>query len=361
MITVSASGPTEIKAGQSFSEQPDGSNCIWISVQEPVSIYAKVSVSGVDFLPHADDARTLLTVALPPAATHIPGELRLQVKDGIRASAIWTIPIQPDQARPAALLEDVRAAVLKEAAFRRDYPWTFLGWSMGTCHSLPWDEDPEFAEVLRDINRQHAERFESSFDDMTAEHVAKLRWRHAVFYYAVTLALRQTKLARPVFVECGVGDGLTAHVGLTAMEKYGAPWRAMLFDLWGALPDATLSAGETAMRGRYAELQQQRTKRNLAGFESVELVAGELPGTLARLSFAEGEGLAFVHIDLNVAKPTLDCVHALFPMLTRGGVMLFDDFGWSPHADTRTILKDVLPGLGMFLMMPTGQGMLIKT
>lgn len=75
---------------------------------------------------------------------------------------------------------------------------------------------------------------------------------------------------------------------------------------------------------------------------------------------APDDELGFVHIDLNFAEVTYECAANLFPRLSKGGVMLFDDYGWSPHNQTRQALKDFIKNNGLFMMFPTGQAALFK-
>lgn len=61
--------------------------------------------------------------------------------------------------------------------------------------------------------------------------------------------------------------------------------------------------------------------------KNVILIKGMFPnnGTLTRLKKRK---LAFIHVDVDLYKGVLDCCIHLYPKLSAGGIMIFDDYGF---------------------------------
>jgi len=59
---------------------------------------------------------------------------------------------------------------------------------------------------------------------------------------------------------------------------------------------------------------------------------------------------------LNAAKYTLDTLEYFFPRITRGGVILFDDYGDTSYSDTKEIVDKFFSNKsGILMKLPTGQ------
>ena len=68
------------------------------------------------------------------------------------------------------------------------------------------------------------------------------------------------------------------------------------------------------------------------------------------------ENIIYLHIDLNSAKPTISTLEYFLPRLVPGGVILFDDYGWSPYFDTKNAIDEFFyDKSGTLLKLPTGQ------
>ncbi len=72
--------------------------------------------------------------------------------------------------------------------------------------------------------------------------------------------------------------------------------------------------------------------------------------------------ISYLHIDVNSAKTTNEILSFFYPRLVIGGVILFDDYGWTAYNETRkNIDKFLLDKDGILFISPTGQGIFYKS
>ena len=102
----------------------------------------------------------------------------------------------------------------------------------------------------------------------------------------------------------------------------------------------------------------EKTQRNFQEWRTVELIEGDLPGSLAALG---GRMLSLLHVDLNAAKPEVESVRELWPQLSNGALILLDDYGFPGHIAQFRALNDLSREIGFSIAaLPTGQGLILK-
>lgn len=235
----------------------------------------------------------------------------------------------------------------------------FSGFGMKTVHDLPWNDDHDwdvFRKACIDVKN-----FEFTKDAAQIErnNVDELMWRHWIVAYCVRHTIKLADTSEYNFVECGVGDGVSAFFALreisgqkNAIKKFSMH----LYDSWMAMRKEGLVESEMSHVGKYAQLSIEKTKRNLAEFnENVIYHQGYVPESF-RNPPAAPDSIVYLHIDLNSAKPTLDTLEFFLPKLVRGGVILFDDYGWTGYEDTKHVADAYFKNKpGILMKLPTGQ------
>jgi len=150
--------------------------------------------------------------------------------------------------------------------------------------------------------------------------------------FADTLGLCRT--GAPVagaVVECGVWRGGM----IAAMAEVLGPARCYyLFDSFEGLPPADAAKdGARAVRQAssvdparrlVAEMRWTEQAMRLSGATRYELVPGWFKDTLAR--FTPPEPIAVLRLDGDWYESTLQCLEALYPHVTPGGLVLIDDY-----------------------------------
>lgn len=127
------------------------------------------------------------------------------------------------------------------------------------------------------------------------------------------------------FIECGVYKGGTAML-LGRVAGHGSaaqPKKLLLFDSFSGMQQ-TDSAKDLHQPGHFADTSLEMVQQRVSGYNGVEFFPGWIPKTFAGL---EERRFSFAHIDVDLHQSILDCCEFIYPRLTAGGFMIFDDYG----------------------------------
>ena len=241
----------------------------------------------------------------------------------------------------------------------------FVGPGIKINHDPPWIDESEnsvFNQTSNDIKKFHFGAVLSTGIDI--HRIDTLLWRHWIVSYSTKYAIEFTKTEEYNFVECGVGDGLSALYTLAeirANEKNLPQSKMHLFDSWGPMKEKDLLDSEIESKGRYSELKLDTTKNNLKKFEDLIVYhKGYVPEVFTQIPKSPSS-IVYIHIDLNSTKPTIDCLKYFFPKLVVGGVILFDDYGWNNHKDTKHAVDSFFKDKpGILMQLPTAQAIYFR-
>jgi hypothetical protein len=149
------------------------------------------------------------------------------------------------------------------------------------------------------------------------------------------------------FVECGVWKGGSSMIAALAFLQHNSPDRKLyLYDTYEGMPDfadndgnieASLSPFQLAMnltaqiRGSnagilYAPLEDVRRNMQSTGYpeENIFFVKGMIEDTIPAQA---PEQISLLHLDSDLYQSTYHELVHLYPRLTKGGVLLIDDYG----------------------------------
>jgi predicted O-methyltransferase YrrM len=134
-----------------------------------------------------------------------------------------------------------------------------------------------------------------------------------------------------------------------------------LFDTFAGFPPEMLTDSERAigLHGALENTSVDYVAARLARWEAqVTLVPGDVFETLPR---TETGPLAFVHMDLNLSRPTTVALEYVYPRLVAGAIIVFDDYGQTGLETQRTVIDEFFAGRPEeVIALPSGQGMMIK-
>jgi SAM-dependent methyltransferase len=179
-------------------------------------------------------------------------------------------------------------------------------------------------------------------------------WRlHTILWAAGRAAQLQG-----AFVECGTGKGFMAsaiceYLGWTNRDFY-------LFDTFKAttVDPATGMQSDDGERLHYYAEGDASVRANFAEWPGVKLVVGRIPKTLSTVKI---DKVAFMHLDMNYWEPEEHALRHFWPRLVPGGFVILDDYGFEGCEKQRDTADRVAAELGTaVLVLPTGQGMLVK-
>lgn len=216
---------------------------------------------------------------------------------------------------------------------------------IGLQRAAGFREDDKFMECL---NRHAQNQQEMS-----------LAWRLHTLAWAARTALQHDG----DFVECGVWKGF-CFAFLTDYLNFAAEDRQLyLYDTFKGIPD-DMNSENRSNRAYHAETQENPDAilnvvlKRFSKVPNVTVVQGKVPDSFRK---ACPDKIALLHIDMNSAASEIAALEALFDRVVPGGVILFDDYGWTGYAAQRHAEDAFMAERGhMILELPTGQGLVIK-
>jgi hypothetical protein len=239
----------------------------------------------------------------------------------------------------------------------RDHHSVFWGDRMMTLDkSMGFLSDPAFAKAWEAVRGAH------QYDQY--DNQQSIAWRMNTLVWAARHAM---ELPEGDFVECGVFQGDMSYVVYHAADLAKSGRKMHLFDSFDGIDAARVVEGEYALSPNLVDHSNVFYKKaglyesvcdRFAALPEVSVHKGFLPEAL------EGrapERIAWLHIDLNAAKPEVDTLEILFDRVVPAGIVVLDDYGW-------LVLKAQKDAEDIFfkkrgyevLELPTGQGLIVK-
>jgi SAM-dependent methyltransferase len=104
-------------------------------------------------------------------------------------------------------------------------------------------------------------------------------------------------------------------------------------------------------------VDEAKVRETLAGFDNVEYHPGWIPERFADVAETP---FSFVHIDVDLYGPTNDSVQFFYPRMARGGILLFDDYGFQTCPGARLAIDTFFADKPEHVIdLPTGQAMVV--
>jgi O-methyltransferase len=162
--------------------------------------------------------------------------------------------------------------------------------------------------------------------------------------------------------ECGVRFGASSLFILNGLDDPDREHH--LFDSFEGLSEPTKedhpSENERSVwKSGDLAAAEEVVHKNLSAFSNCRYYKGWIPDRFDEVS---DRLFSFVHIDVDLYKPTLDSLKFFYPRMRQGGIILCDDYGSSdcPGA-TRAFDEFFRAKEESIFHIPTGQGMVIKS
>jgi O-methyltransferase len=160
------------------------------------------------------------------------------------------------------------------------------------------------------------------------------------------------------FLEAGVYRGGTALLLRRILDRMPGPRRLHLFDTFAGMPQTDPS------RDRHRQHDFRDTS-----VEGVSAFVGRAPRIIYHKGLVpdtfrglEDIRLAFSHIDVDIHQSVLDCCRFVYPRTAKGGIMLFDDYGFPSCPGARQAVDEFFADKPEFpIVLRTGQAVLFRT
>ncbi|WP_316187573.1 MULTISPECIES: TylF/MycF/NovP-related O-methyltransferase [unclassified Bradyrhizobium] len=222
--------------------------------------------------------------------------------------------------------------------------------------TVSFRDDPKFKAATRTTDSSTGENQYASPDGVS--------WR----YNTLIWAARQAMLIEGDFVECGVYRGDMSWV-ITEMIDLPSRGRTIyLYDTFSGFSDKYSSSEDYpdapqffdfanasyGQQGLYEEVVDR-----FKGKAYVKVIRGVVPDALVGTAPAK---VAFLHLDLNSPGPERAALAHLYDRISPGGVIVFDDYGWSIFRKQKEAADQFMAERGQTILeLPTGQGLAVKT
>jgi O-methyltransferase len=175
--------------------------------------------------------------------------------------------------------------------------------------------------------------------------------------YVLYVLLQQALHLEGDIWECGVYKGGTAAMEAAILKDHHSSKRLYLFDTFEGMPE-TDSNKDWHKRGDFSDTSVEAVS-GFVGFEHQRVIRkGFIPDTFRGLESAQ---IAFAHIDVDIYKSILDSLSFIWPRLTNGGFIVFDDYGAPTCPGARAAVDEFFAGKSSIpLCLPTGQAVVFK-
>lgn len=189
-------------------------------------------------------------------------------------------------------------------------------------------------------------------------------WRVHAGLWAASLASRVSG----DFVECGVNTGFLSSAILRYLNWSELGKWFYLFDTFSGpvsqqfspdeIEQGRLDAANRALATGGYVTDLDKVRRNYVEWERIKIVQGTVPEVLESANVGP---VAFLHLDMNCTYPEVEALQFFWERVSRGGVVLFDDYAYFGYEAQGAALDSVARFLGAeILVLPTGQGLIVK-
>lgn len=224
---------------------------------------------------------------------------------------------------------------------------------LGKIHAINTKESQIFAaDNLITIGRNLGFLKEKEFSELANKHFidddlhSSIIWR----IHILSWAMNHCKNLEGDFVEFGCYDGKVAKF---LIEYIGFEQCKKLFFLYDIFDNPPVGLGPKHSPELYDEVIE-----DLKDFKFIKIIKGLLPE-----SYVDNhpDKIAFAHIDLNSAETEIAVLEMIFDKITKGGIVILDDYGFSNFTESYDKEKFFFEDLGYKVAeLPTGQGVIIK-
>jgi len=160
------------------------------------------------------------------------------------------------------------------------------------------------------------------------------------------------------FAECGVYKGGTAFLIANVTEPFIGERQLHLFDTFTGMPSTVIEGIDVHKAGGFADTSLDSVKRYLSQFPFIVFHPGFIPDTF---NGVKDKLFSFVHVDVDIYQSALDCCEFFYQRMVKGGVMVFDDYGFPECKGERKAVDEFFMDKSERpIVLPTGQCLVIK-
>ena len=188
-------------------------------------------------------------------------------------------------------------------------------------------------------------------------------------FFSLVQLFRKTLALEGMVAECGCFRGLSSYLLCSTLQQADAAFDGRGYRIFDSFAGLSAPSQEDAIEGEGAQVGRLRhmtragnfaasldkVKAALSQFPRIEYFPGWIPAAFPK---EDGVRYRFVHVDVDVCKPTRDSIEYFYPRLVPGGVIVCDDYNW-PGA--RQAIEEVCARVGAdFATTPYTQAYIVR-
>ena len=104
----------------------------------------------------------------------------------------------------------------------------------------------------------------------------------------------------------------------------------------------------------------ENVKKTFSDFSNVKILKGWIPDVFNSLN--DNIKISFLHIDVDLYQPSLDCLNNLYDKVVNGGIIITDDYKSSLFPGNKKAWEEFFlkKGINTWVSLPSGQAIFIK-
>jgi len=188
-------------------------------------------------------------------------------------------------------------------------------------------------------------------------------------FFSLVQLFRKTLALEGMVAECGCFRGLSSYLLCSTLQQADAAFDGRGYRIFDSFAGLSAPSQEDAIEGEGAQVGRLRhmtragnfaasldkVKAALSAFPRIEYFPGWIPAAFPK---EDGVRYRFVHVDVDVYKPTRDSIEYFYPRLVPGGMIVCDDYNW-PGA--RQAIEEVCARVGVeFATTPYTQAYIVR-
>lgn len=235
-------------------------------------------------------------------------------------------------------------------------------------HSVFWGD--RLLTIDKSMGFLAEEKFNAAYEAVRGQHQydqyaspQTFAWRLHTLVWAAQSSLK----VEGDFVECGVFRGDMSWVISQVVDFAAKNKEFYLYDTFEGFSDKYSSNDDFPDHPGFIEYANQYyadpslypyVRERFADRNDIKVIKGIVPDVLEKIA---PKKIAFMHIDLNSAAAEIGALEVLFPRLSPGGMLVFDDYGWKQFFKQKDAEDAFMRERGYeILELPTGQGLVVK-
>lgn len=154
--------------------------------------------------------------------------------------------------------------------------------------------------------------------------------------------------------ECGVYKGGTAGMMAQIMRDAGSKKSLRLFDTFEGMPE-TDPEKDMHRKGDFKDTSLEAVKAFVGTDEFISYHQGFMPDTFM------DRKIALAHVDVDIYRSVKDCCEYIYPRLSAGGFLIFDDYGEPSCQGARDAVDEFFKDrIEVPMLSPAGHAIVFK-